>query len=118
VKLKYLPKILKRREEIAERYKVLKKIKDIGTPIHQEGRVWQDYCLEVDNPLGLREHLKSKGIETLGVNMVPPHKALNLGVSLPHTERLYRRLIRIPMNETLLDSHIDYVIRCIEDFYD
>jgi len=116
VRLKYLDEILARRAEIAEKYKELQGIVEL--PYYQEGRVWQDYVIEAADPLGLVEFLKQNGIETLGYNMVPPHIAQNLGIELPNTERLYARMLRLPLNETLTDEQIDYVISKVKEFYE
>ena len=115
VKLKYLDKILDRREEIAQKYKELEGC--VKLPYYQEGRVWQDYCLEVPNPLELATYLETHGIETLGYDMVPPHKALNTGLNLPNTELLYKQMIRLPLNETLTNKQVDYVIKKVKEYY-
>lgn len=114
VKLQYLPEILKRREEIAEKYKELEGV--VGLPYYQEGRVWQDYVIEVDEPIKLAEYLKSHGIQTLGYGMTPPHKALNTGQTLENTEKLYSRMIRLPCNETLSNEQVEYVIEKVKDY--
>jgi dTDP-4-amino-4,6-dideoxygalactose transaminase len=115
VKLKYLDEILARRKEIAIKY--LNGLDGVvGLPFPQEGRVWQDFVIRVDEPTKLAEFLKAKGIETLGYGMTPPHKALNLG-TLPNTEKLYQEMIRLPLNETLENEQINYVIDSVREFY-
>lgn len=117
VKLKYLPEILKRREEIAKQY--LKELEGlVGLPIDQEGRVWQDFVIRVKEPLHLATVLHKAGIETLGVNMTPPHKALATGQELPETEKLYKEMIRLPLNETLNEKQVRHVIKSVQRFYD
>jgi len=117
VKLKYLPGILERRQKIAEMY--LEALTDVvGLPVASVERVWQDFVCTVENPKELQEHLKKNGIETLGVGMIPPHIALNTGQSLPNTEKLYREMIRLPLNETLTDDDVNYVISKVNELYD
>ena len=116
VKLQYLGEILRRRREIAEKYRELEGL--VGLPIYQEGRVWQDYVITVSEPKKLKAHLESKDIEVLGVGMVPPHRAFGKGgLELPNTERLYSRMLRLPCNETLSDQQIKYVIDAVREFY-
>lgn len=117
VKLQYLPDILARRKEIAEKYKALEGVGDIKLPYYQEGRVWQDYVIETEDSLLLVDWLKSNGIQTLGQGMTPPHIAQDTDKVLPNTERLYEQMLRLPCNETLTDEQIDYVIETVKEFY-
>ena len=114
VKLKYLPEILKRREEIATMYKALEGYVDL--PYYQEGRVWQDYVIETEQPGMLAGFLKAKGIQTLGHGMTPPHKAFGTGQKLPNTEELYSRMLRLPCNETLTNEQVEYVIESVKEY--
>lgn len=114
VKLKYLPDILKRREEIANMYKALEGYVDL--PYYQEGRVWQDYVIETEQPGMLAGFLKAKGIQTLGHGMTPPHKAFGTGQQLPNTEELYSRMLRLPCNETLSNEQVEYVIESVKEY--
>ena len=113
VKLKYLPEILKRREEIAEKYKALK---TVGLPIYQEGRVWQDYVVTHPESKKFCDYLKDHGIQTLGQGMTPPHKAMGTMYEFPNTEKLYKEMFRLPCNETLTDEDIDFVIETVNAF--
>ena len=116
VKLQYLGEILRRRREIAEKYRELEGL--VGLPIYQEGRVWQDYVIRVPEPQKLSDYLKGKDIQTLGVGMTPPHKAFGKGkLSLPNTERLYSEMLRLPCNETLDEKQVEYVIESVKSFY-
>lgn len=114
VKLKYLPEILARREEIAMKYKALEGL--VGLPYYQEGRVWQDYVVTTPHAKRLQDFLAEKGIQTLGQGMTPPHIALNTGQSLPNVEKLYTEMLRLPCNETLTNEQVDYVIESVRAF--
>ena len=116
MKLKYLDEILARREAIAYMYSELAGI--VGLPIYQPGRVWQDYVIRVRDPEKLAYFLKEKGIQTLGVGMTPPHRALNIRVHLPAVDRLFKEMLRLPLNETLSDAQVRYVIKCVKNFYE
>lgn len=122
VKMEYLPGILDRRKDIAERYcRELLGIEGLELPHKNEGRVWQDFTVRIKN--GERDdfdrHMKVQGIETLGAALIPNHtyKGLNLNFSLPKTEQIYKEQVRIPCNENLSDEEVDYVIRKIKEFY-
>lgn len=114
VKLKYLPEILERREEIAEKYRALEG--HVELPYYQEGRVWQDYVVRSPHVKQLVRHLKNHGIQTLGSGMTPPHKAMGSQENLPNSIALYETMFRLPCNETLTDEQIDYVIKTVQDY--
>lgn len=121
IKLKKLPKILKRRQEIADRYN--KELKDlpITLPLIQKGRVYQDYVIRCENPEKLKTFLAKKGIGTLGVGIVPNHKYKGLGLehySLPKTEAYLASQIRIPCNQMMTDKEVKQVIKAIKEFYE
>jgi len=115
VKLQHLPDILQRRKEIAMRYKTLSGVVDL--PFYQEGRVWQDYVIETDDSEELAMWLTSNGIQTLGQGMTPPHIAQKTGKKLMMTDKLYKRMLRLPCNETLSDAQVDFVIEKVKEYY-
>lgn len=114
VKLKYIDDILARRQEIANMYRVLDGT--VGLPWYQEGRVWQDYVITTPKVKELVAFLKDAGIQTLGHGMTPPHIAMN-HVELPNTVKLYNEMLRLPLNETLTDEQVDYVIQKVKEFH-
>jgi dTDP-4-amino-4,6-dideoxygalactose transaminase len=116
VKLKYIPDILKRREEIAKKYSVALK-GYVGLPHEQEGRVWQDYVVTSDDREALVAHLKANGVGILGDNMTPNYIATNCTGELPETKKLYQTMFRLPLNETLTDEDVEYVIDTVKKFY-
>lgn len=115
VKLKYLPEILKRREEIARKY--MNELKGlVGLPYDQEGRVWQDFVIRTEDSAKMTAFLKEHGIQTLGQGMVPPHQAMYTTADLPNTIALYKEMLRLPLNETLTDEQVDYVIEKVKEY--
>lgn len=126
VKFKTLKKILKRREEIAlsylgalNSYQIAGKLK---LPHIQKGRVWQEFHLRILG--GKREafaaHMAKLGVETLTRDVVPNHKMPGLGLdhyNLPVTEMLAREVTRLPLHEWLTDKEVNYVIKCVQQFY-
>ena len=110
VKLKHLPEIIKRRQEIASIYdKELKDIKGIYLP---KSTTYQEYNLYVPEVRGELEHfLEEKGIEIiLGDYTFPmevPNKVLMAN----------RSVIRLPIWPTLTNQQIDYVAKQIREFF-
>lgn len=115
VKLKYLPEILKRREQIARKY--MTSLQDwVGLPYDQEGRVWQDFVIRTEDSAKMTAYLKDKGIQTLGQGMIPPHIAMPTTQELPETIKLYKEMLRLPLNETVTDEQVDYVIEQVKEY--
>lgn len=119
VKLKYLPERLARRKEIAERYDRELKHLPISLPVKQQGRVYQDYVILAKAPKELADFLRSEGVGTLGVGLVPNHKypRLKLNFNLPNTEEYLKRQIRIPCNPELSDEEQTHVIQKLNEFF-
>lgn len=112
VKFKYLPVFLFRRQVIAERYsKALAGVGDISLPFHGNGRVWQDYILWTSRRDELHEFLKDKGIETLKNEYPWPIR------KMPDTVQYEAMTLRLPCNEVIEDSQVEYVIKQIKKFY-
>lgn len=125
VKLKYLPDMIKRRQEIADMYDAgLKDIRNgtaatptgrllspIKLPTKREGRVYQDYIIRTDNRDALADFLKENGIETLKNDYHFP-------IPKPEgTVKLESETLRLPCNDVLEDHEIKYVIEKINEFY-
>ena len=114
LKLKRLPKTLKRRAQIAKMY--LKGIegKDI-LPIDIKGRVWQDFiikCIDNKQREKLYSWLKHRGVETMRNEYPMPCGKLS------NAKNYEERTLRLPINEVLTDKEVNYVIKCVNDFYD
>ena len=109
VKLKYLPDILKRRKEIALMYEQLKD--PVKKPELRE--VYQDYIVEVPDPQKLQKHLAEKGIDTM-LNGYPFPSAQKKKFE---TCRYENQSIRLPCNETLTNTQVEFVIETINAYY-
>lgn len=119
VKIEHLPEKLRRREEVAKKYdEGLAKLPLV--PAHrQEGRVYQDYVIRVDEPDRLEEFLRERGIQTIGTGLVPNHfyKKLHLRYDLPYTVDYLAHQIRLPCNPYITDAQVDEVIAAIQEFF-
>jgi dTDP-4-amino-4,6-dideoxygalactose transaminase len=118
-KLKLLPGWIERRREIAARYHArLSALPGLAVPPPPGagvGRfdVFQNYEIEADDRDGLRAHLAEAAVETMlpwGGRAIHQFPALGFGdVRLPATERLFRRVLLLPMHCELTTEQVDYV---------
>jgi dTDP-3-amino-2,3,6-trideoxy-4-keto-D-glucose/dTDP-3-amino-3,4,6-trideoxy-alpha-D-glucose/dTDP-2,6-dideoxy-D-kanosamine transaminase len=119
IKIKHLPEWIKKRQEIASKYSEnLQNITGIKLP-SSEG-VFQNYVILAEKRDELFQFLKDRGVETLIKDPVANHLQRGLGLShfkLPISERLAKEVISLPMYPELNNEQIDYVIRCVKDFY-
>ena len=115
IKLKYLPKAINRRAEVAERYynglKNLEKDGKIKLPNRQIGRVYQDFIVRTEQRDTLFEYLKEHGIETMKNEYPMPIK------KLPRAKQYEAETLRIPCNESLTDREVCYVIEKLHEFF-
>jgi dTDP-4-amino-4,6-dideoxygalactose transaminase len=82
--------------------------------------VFQNYEIEAERRDELQSYLKEKGIGTLiqwGGKAVHQFRNLGFSQSLPFTERLFERMLMLPMNMSLADDDVHYVCDCIIEFY-
>jgi dTDP-4-amino-4,6-dideoxygalactose transaminase len=119
---------LQRRREIARRYD--RGLRDIETlrlppaPDLDDGHfdVYQNYEIEADRRDELKAYLEEQGVRTIvqfGGKALHQHAGLGLsGENLPLTERLYQRALLLPLNTSLLDDDVDYVIERVRAFHE
>jgi len=109
VKLKYLDKVIARREEIAQLY-----LKGLGyrfTEDRGSKRVWQDFIILEHNRDLLFNHLKEKGIETMENDyFFPIEKCMD-------SIRYEAQTLRLPVNEAITDKEVKFIIKSIKEFY-
>lgn len=111
VKLSHLKEALERRQEIANLYYAGLKID--GLPTIREGRVYQDYIIRTDRRDELAEYLKKNEIETLKNDYhFPDDLAKPKG-----TVELESQTLRLPCNDVLENSEIEYIIQKVNQFF-
>jgi dTDP-4-amino-4,6-dideoxygalactose transaminase len=124
--LEYYPKVVERRRSIAWLYKTrLKDLEQLVLPPGPDNDpdhfdVYQNYEIEAERRDDLRRYLEEKGVGTLiqwGGKAVHQFRKLGFIQSLPFTERLFERMLMLPMNMSLSDDDVHYVCDCIIDFY-
>lgn len=118
VKLKYLPQVLARRKEVAQRY--LSELKaPIELPCNQEGRVWQDFMIHTSKRDELKEFLELNGVQSLIPNpRIPNHHYTAIKCDLPNTDRYVATKLALPCNDTITDEEVSRVIELVNKFYE
>ena len=119
-------KTIDRRRELASIYQ--ERLGDIdklalppapnSDPDHYD--IYQNYEIEAENRDGLKSFLADNGVGSIiqwGGKAV--HQFTNLGFSqsLPYTEKLFERMLMLPMNLSLSNDDVNYVCDCICKFY-
>ncbi len=82
--------------------------------------VFQNYEIEAEKRDELKVYLAENGVGTLiqwGGKAVHQFKKLGFTQSLPFTERLFTRMLMLPLNMSLTDEDVHYVSDCINKFY-
>ncbi len=126
LQLKKYERVMRRRRQIASLY--TERLKDVveimlppapdADPDHFD--IYQNYEIEAERRDELKSYLKEKGVGTLiqwGGQAVHQLKALGFTQNLPYTDRLFSRMLMIPMNMSLLDDDVHYVCDTIQAFY-
>lgn len=120
VKFKKLGQILKRRKEIAEMY--LKGLRGgLVLPHRQDGEIWQEFHICVNDRKRFSEFLTKNSIETLTRDTIPNHKMNGLGLShfnLPVTEAFAELVTRLPLYPEMKNDEVNYVIKTVNRFYE
>jgi Predicted pyridoxal phosphate-dependent enzyme apparently involved in regulation of cell wall biogenesis len=120
IKIKYYPRMLKRRRQIAMRYNQGLKDLPVVLPVQQPKQIYQEYIIKTDDIWKFKKYMETKGVELLVRDTTPNHKMPGLGLehfNLPVTEKIAKELVRLPIYPELTDSEVDYVIKCVRGFY-
>lgn len=125
IKLRYLPKWIERRRELAILYeRGLSDLPQVKTPPPpQQGRyfdLYTNYVIRAQERDRLVACLKEYGIETL-ISWSKPmhyHQGLNLGhFHLPETERVSKEVVSLPLYPELAEEQVEFVIEFVRKFY-
>lgn len=121
VKFQYYDQILKRRREIAMMYNKGLAGLPIKLPIQQIAQVYQEYILIISDMWEFKKYMQKKGVELLIRDTTPNHKLRGLNLDhfdLPITEELAVSSVRLPIYPELTNKEVEYIIKCINKFYD
>tara|TARA_B100000035_G_scaffold171575_1_gene146394 strand:- start:7942 stop:9051 length:1110 start_codon:yes stop_codon:yes gene_type:complete len=118
--------VIKRRRDIAKLYNDhLCSHQNLFLPPKPEENsynfdIYQNYEIEADNRDSLKEFLAKNGIGTLiqwGGKGVHQFHKLGFNVSLPYSEKVFNRMLLLPINMTINDDEVSYVCDKINLFY-
>ena len=118
VKLKYYPKDLKLRQDVATKYTKALNAKNIETPFVKNDRTsaWAQYSIRVQNRTELQTKLQNLGIPTAVHYPMPLHvqecfKYLNLKEGdFPISEKVSKEIMSLPMNPYVTDEEIEFIV--------
>lgn len=122
VQLRKLDRMNERRHQIFHIYnEALRGIDGLEVPIEKDyvKSSHHIYCLKVRDRDRLISHLKENDIAP-GVHYLPCHLHSyyrGMEVELPVTERVWKRLVSLPMYPDLSDDEIERVIQAVRSFY-
>jgi dTDP-4-amino-4,6-dideoxygalactose transaminase len=121
-KLKDLPQETNTRRSIAKRY-----LSEITHPelllppsdsVEQDA--WHLFVIRYQDRAKLQAYLKGKGIGTDIHYPVPPHQQEALSdyrhLNLPTTEEMHRTVLSIPLNGSLSEDEVSYIINSLNQF--
>jgi len=83
--------------------------------------IFQNYEIEADNRDSLKDYLSQNGIGTLiqwGGKGVHQFKKLGFDISLPFSEKVFEKMLLLPINMSITDEEVNYVCDKIQSFYD
>jgi dTDP-4-amino-4,6-dideoxygalactose transaminase len=125
-RLQKYPAAIERRRQLARTYReALADLGEIVLPPGPDGDpdhfdVYQNYEIEADRRDALREFLGARGIGTLlpwGGKAVHQWGALGFRADLPRTERLFERVLMLPLHAWLTNEEIASISEGIREFY-
>lgn len=122
VKLNYLDDDIRIRRNIANRY--LNEIKNelivLPTISSEENHVWHLFVIRIKDRVSLQHYLTKHNIQTVIHYPTPPHRQLAYkefkDLCFPLSEELHREVISIPMDPTLTEEQVSYVINVLNKF--
>lgn len=122
VSLKYLEDKIERRRAIAEAYgQSLKGVVHCPTEHPGSRDIYYAYTILADRRDELMGHLASHGIETQIQHPIPmPHHTAYKGrfqAVIPVCEDAVSRILCLPNQEDITMEAVDYVCRCVREFY-
>jgi dTDP-4-amino-4,6-dideoxygalactose transaminase len=124
VKLRHLPAWIKRRKEIAKKYReALRDLPNLFLPHYQKtgfDHVYQNYTLRAKEGEAFSTWMRECGVEVLTQFRKPyyKHKALELyDRGFPVTEAISREVCSLPMCVEITNEEVEHVIKTIREFY-
>ena len=128
IKLKYLDNYNSTRRIMADNYnKAFQNINNLQTPIKIDSstHVYHQYTIKVLDGRRdkLKEYLQNKGIPTMIYYPIPLHKQeafssyVDSNYYLKNTEELSKNVLSLPIHSEIENSHQDYIINEVLNFF-
>lgn len=122
VKLRHLEIETNRRQQIARYY-----LASIDNPLvklplvsHDLAHVWHLFVMCCEKREALQNYLAEMGIQTLIHYPIPPHKQQAysefFSKSLPITELTHKQVLSLPLDPSMSDKTIEFVIKAVNGF--
>lgn len=122
VKLRYLNKEIKVRQDVAQAY-----LKGINNPLIElpviedvNAHVWHLFVIKTTQREALVNYLTENGVQTLVHYPIPPHKQDAYQEwshdSFPISEQMHEQVVSIPMSPVLSSDEVDSVIAVINSY--
>jgi dTDP-4-amino-4,6-dideoxygalactose transaminase len=121
IKLKYYNDLLKNRKRVGEMYNKAFKDLPLTLPTIQEGQIYQEYIVRVDDAYKFKKFMEDRGIEVLVRDVIPNHKLKGLGLehfNLPVTESMAKSAVRLPSYPELKNEEVREIIRVVKEYYE
>lgn len=112
--------MLRRRRAIGMKYNKGLAGLPVTLPAQQPQQIYQEYIIKVPDIWAFRKYMQIKGVELLIRDTTPNHKLPGLGLenfNLPVTEKIAKELVRLPIYPEMTNAEVDYVVKCIQDYY-
>lgn len=118
--------VIERRRAIARLYRSrLSNLEELKLPPGPDGDpehfdIYQNYEIEASRRDLLRAHLREAGIGTMvqwGGKAVHQWEKLGFSEKLPFTEKLFERMLLLPLNMTLTDDDVNLICDAVYAFY-
>jgi len=125
-KLSHYPPEIERRREIARQYNDgLKDLPQLALPPGPDADnahfdIYQNYELAADDRDNLRLFLKERGIGSIiqwAGTPIHQFKELGFKVELPKTDAFFKRCMMLPMNMTMTDADVQFIVQNVREFY-
>lgn len=123
VKLNYIDKENKRRQDIAKIYCTEIKNPKIDIPVYPENEnmhVWHLFVVQTEDRNHLQKYLLKNQIETLIHYPIPPHKQKAYTkynhLSFPITEHIHNTVLSLPINPVITNEEINKVVTVLNQY--
>lgn len=125
-KLKTFDEDIQKRRSIARKYnEAFNDIEEMDLPPGPDDDpnhfdIYQNYEMAVDRRDELKHYLQEKGISTIiqwAGTPVHHFEELGFNETLPKTDMFFKRCLMLPMNVSLSDEDVGYIIDAVRDFY-